>query len=110
MKKHGIIFLAFALLLFGCAAEEADPDEPAAPEMLELTMEEVAEYNGEDGNPAYVVVNGGIYDVTGHPQWSGGEHGGNMAGTDITEMLDNNAPHGRSKLSDLEKVGIIVKP
>lgn len=71
---------------------------------LELTLAELAAYNGMNGMPAYVAVDGKIYDVTGHPQWTSGEHGGNMAGTDITEMLKA-APHGMSKLDELEEVG-----
>lgn len=77
---------------------EDDEDE------LELTLEELAKYNGKNGMPAYVAVDGKIYDVTNHPQWTTGEHGGNLAGTEITEMLKA-APHGVTKLEELKQVG-----
>ena len=37
---------------------------------LELTLEELAKFNGKDGNPAYVAVDGIIYDVSASPAWS----------------------------------------
>ncbi len=52
-----------------------------------LTLEELAKYNGKDGMAAYVAVNGVVYDVTDHPAWAGGEHNGQMAGTDITAVM-----------------------
>ena len=76
--------------------------------MMMLTLEELAAYNGENGMPAYVAVEGKIYDVTNHPQWSTGMHGGNMAGTDITDMLKS-APHGMGKLDEVLKVGELVQ-
>ncbi len=76
---------------------------------LEMTIEQLMMYNGENDMPAYVVVEDVVYDVTDHSVWTTGSHGGNLAGTDITEMLKYNAPHGDSKLSEIVKVGIIIK-
>ena len=40
---------------------------------------ELAKYNGQNGQPAYVAVDGVVYDVTGVAAWAGGKHHGNLA-------------------------------
>ena len=47
---------------------EADSSE------LVLTLDELAQYDGQNGNPAYIAVDGVIYDVTNVSQWNGGAH------------------------------------
>ena len=116
MKKF-LLIMAVLLLAFGLSAcEENDnyrdngdgkkDDTPR--EMLKLTLEELAMYDGTEGNDAYIAVDGVIYDVTGVSAWTGGEHNGNMAGTDVSTVIEN-APHGRSVLDNLEVVGEIVE-
>lgn len=137
MKRLIGLMILVALFVVGCSTEQGavDPvmmDEPEyavqieeeevpladgivdeegaelqADDMILLTLEELAVYNGMDGMPAYVAVDGLIYDVTDHPEWATGEHGGNMAGTDISEMLKA-APHGVGKLGDVTRVGNLV--
>ncbi len=61
-----------------------------------MTKEELAKYNGKNGQKAYVAVNGKIYDVSGSPLWSGGDHQGvHEAGNDLTDDLKS-APHVRA--------------
>ncbi|WP_290068715.1 cytochrome b5 domain-containing protein, partial [Lactobacillus intestinalis] len=48
--------------------------------MQEFTLEELKKYNGKNGNPAYIAVNGKVYDVTNNPHWKNGEHHGYEAG------------------------------
>ena len=91
------------------AENDADIEEADEEEMTELTLtlDELKMYDGTNGNPAYIAYDGVIYDVTNDPNWSSGSHGGNMAGTDITEKL-NNVSHGTSKLNTLKAVGKII--
>ena len=76
----------------------------AAPAQLELTADELAAYDGKDGKPAYVAVNGVIYDVTNVPAWTNGMHKGNTAGKDLTDVITK-APHGDSVRKNLTVVG-----
>ena len=62
----------------------------------------------QNGKPAYVAVNGAIYDVTNVPQWKNGTHQGYTAGKDLTNEIAK-APHGNSVLKDLPVVGKLVK-
>lgn len=58
--------------------------------MQEFTLEELKKYNGKNGNPAYIAVNGKVYDVTNNSHWKNGEHHGYEAGNDLTEPLTTN--------------------
>ncbi len=115
MKKTFAVLL-FGLVLILSACTEApyvdsgnkDDDTPEQNDMLQLTLEELAMYDGKDGNDAYVAVDGVIYDVTGVSAWTGGSHNGNMAGTDVSDVIAN-APHGESVLDGLTVVGELVE-
>jgi predicted heme/steroid binding protein len=89
-------------------ATEAAPATGAASDMLELTLEELEQYDGKDGNPAYVAVDGVIYDVTNVSAWSNGAHKGYFAGNDLTDIIKNKSPHGVKNLEGLPVVGKIV--
>jgi predicted heme/steroid binding protein len=76
---------------------------------LELTIQDLAYYNGRDGKKAYVAVDGIVYDVTNSSKWTGGSHfGGATAGRDLTAAMDANPSHGRENLSRVPRIGIIV--
>ncbi len=61
-----------------------------------MTLKELAQFNGQNGAPAYVAVSGVIYDVSGSKLWENGNHEGlHQAGQDLTEALQT-APHVRS--------------
>ena len=75
---------------------------------LELTLAELAKYNGKNGQPAYVAVDGVIYDVSGYAKWKNGEHNGNSAGQDLTEVIKTKSPHGIAKLNGVPVVGKLI--
>ncbi|HML48403.1 MAG TPA: cytochrome b5 domain-containing protein [Clostridia bacterium] len=74
---------------------------------MELTLEELAAYNGKDGKPAYVAVDGIIYDMTNSAFWKNGEHNGFSAGQDLTDVIKKQSPHGVANLSRVPAVGKI---
>ena len=59
--------------------------QPSADRLF--TLEELSSYNGRNGNPAYVAVNGVVYDVTNIAAWGGATHFGLTAGTDVTSQF-----------------------
>jgi predicted heme/steroid binding protein len=70
-----------------------------------FTVDELSEYDGQDGNDAYVAVDGVVYDVTDNDAWTEGEHAGQqLAGTDATDVIAE-SPHGDSVLEGLPVVG-----
>lgn len=92
----------------GTATATPSEDETNGSE-LELTLDELATYNGKDGQPAYVAVDGIIYDFSDLDKWAGGEHAGQFtAGNDLTEEIDTLSPHGRDVLERAPIVGRLV--
>lgn len=118
MKKLFLIF-SISILLFGCAAEPA-VDQPETPttegestetdsELLQLTIDELAAFDGKGGNKAYVAVDGNVYDVTNNRKWLNGDHEDGMsAGRDLSEFISS-SPHGIDILKQFTVVGKIVE-
>ena len=72
----------------------------------EFTLSELAQYDGTMGNPAYVAVNGIVYDLSTNSKWSGATHYGLTAGKDLSSQFES--CHGVSlKLAKLPKVGVL---
>jgi predicted heme/steroid binding protein len=76
--------------------------------MQEFTLEDLAQYNGQDGQPAYVAYQGVVYDVTESAMWGEGDHEGeHSAGHDLTEEHED-APHD-VYVTDFPEVGRLVE-
>lgn len=85
-------------------AVEAPAEEVGS---TDVSLSELGDYNGKDGNPGYIAVDGIVYDVTDNEAWAGGEHNDLPAGFDYTdEILES--PHGEEVLENLEVVGNLV--
>lgn len=84
--------------------------ESSATEMRTFTIEELSQYNGKNGQPGYVAVDGVVYDVTDVEAWKDGEHKqGLTAGNELTEEITNQSPHGLKVLEGLPIVGTLVE-
>lgn len=110
MKKVYLILsilIVSTLILTSCASSTDEVESPSAEDEIVLTLDELAEYDGKDGNPAYVAVDGVIYDFTDSDMWENGEHNGFEAGKDLTDEINNDSPHGVSVLSRMPVLGRI---
>ncbi|MBN2848146.1 MAG: cytochrome B5 [Coriobacteriia bacterium] len=75
--------------------------------MKEFTLEDLKQYDGKGGRPAYVAYAGSVYDVSDSPMWDDGDHEGmHEAGADLTAEHDD-APHD-VHIVDFPKVGTLV--
>ncbi len=73
----------------------------------EFTLEELEQFNGTDGKPAYFAYQGKVYEVTGSETWENGDHlGAHQAGTDLTEAMAE-APHGEEVLEACSPIGVL---
>ncbi|MFB0503680.1 MAG: cytochrome b5 domain-containing protein [Candidatus Bathyarchaeia archaeon] len=75
--------------------------------MRQFTEDELAQYNGKNGNPVYIVYKGKVYDVSTSFLWKDGTHQVlHTAGVDLTDTLEQ-APHGGEVLEKFPVVGIL---
>jgi predicted heme/steroid binding protein len=73
-----------------------------------FSLEELKQYDGKDGKPAYIAYKGKVYDVTDDYLWIDGDHQGeHAAGKDLTEEIAK-APHGEDVLERVKLIGILV--
>jgi predicted heme/steroid binding protein len=112
MKKIFVLTTMFMsiFILSACVSEDDNLDggNKTSDEIVQMTLEELSMYDGVNGNDAYIAVDGVIYNVTGIAAWSNGTHNGNMAGTDVSDVI-NSAPHGDSVLDELIVVGELIE-
>lgn len=78
-----------------------------ADQLREFTREELQEFDGTEGRPAYLVFQGRVIDVTASKLWPHGRHmATHLAGGDLTLEIDA-APHGPEMLEKFPQVGIL---
>lgn len=79
-----------------------------AEESKKITLEELKQYDGKNGKPAYIAYQGKVYDVSQSRLWSEGDHMGlHEAGKDLTDDIDL-APHREEVLERAKLVGNVV--
>lgn len=124
MRKVLIILVVLfgIFLTMGCEenklatqAEKANPTEEGASEtenvdentgLKEFTLEELAEYNGNNGT-IYVAYQGKVYDVSSDSYlWKKGDHEGCPAGIDVTGEIEE-TPHGAEILEKYPVIGTL---
>ena len=76
-------------------------------EETEFTLEELAQYDGSNGKPSYVAIDGIVYELSKVSAWKGGKHfDGNTAGKDLTAQFKS--CHGMDQIiNNLPKVGYL---
>ncbi len=75
--------------------------------MKEFELEALAEYDGKDGRPVYIVHQGRVFDVSQSRMWKGGLHmKRHHAGRDLTTDFGG-APHGLEVFERYPQVGVV---
>jgi predicted heme/steroid binding protein len=75
--------------------------------MRDFSADELKEFNGRGGKPAYVAYRGVVYNVTESAMWGNGDHEGmHDAGADLTAEHED-APHD-VYVTDFPEVGRLV--
>jgi predicted heme/steroid binding protein/uncharacterized membrane protein len=73
-----------------------------------IALDDLHQFDGKEGRPAYMVYKGIIYDVTKSKLWKNGLHVmKHAAGNDLTDFLQN-APHGEDKIFSLPQAGRLL--
>jgi len=83
----------------------SDNSSPIATSIKTFTASELSKYNGQNGNPAYVAVDGDVYDLSS--VFQDGKHFSHYAGTELTNVFYTY--HAKSVLAKYPIVGSFVK-
>lgn len=111
MRLLTALVLTAFLAGYAGAAEKAKAPEKDAWKKKVFTAEELAKYNGKDGQPVYVAVDGVVYDLSKSKYWKTGAHmKRHDSGADLSRELHEDAPKGIHKggkvLNKMPKVGV----
>lgn len=102
----GVVILVIAVTVTGLSFMFGKNIEP-----VPMTLEELRQYDGQDGRPMYVAVDGNVYDLTKCRYWEKGVHTESpvnaIAGRDLTEVLKE-SKHGIKRVKRYPRVGYIV--
>ncbi len=72
-----------------------------------MTKEQLKEFNGKDGKPAYIAYKGKVYDISSSDFWTGGSHMGRFnAGEDHTDTISI-SPHGEANIFRFKEVDVL---
>jgi predicted heme/steroid binding protein len=82
-----------------------DLSEPSGNEIKSFNLSELAEFNGENGRPAYVAVDGMVYDLSA--VFESGKHYSHYAGKELTTAFYSY--HVKSTISKYPVVGELKK-
>jgi predicted heme/steroid binding protein len=78
-----------------------------------FTADELAAFDGQNGNAAYIAVDGTVYDVSDSSFWKDGKHStcnlGAMAGKDLSELIKQAPARMRSDLQRMPVVGTLAQ-
>lgn len=81
---------------------------PNVSENGDLTLEQLAAFDGKEDRLAYIAYQGTIYDVTNSHLWQKGSHvRRHSAGNDLTDALGQ-APHGENQVLKMPRVGKLI--
>lgn len=78
-----------------------------SPEDRVFTIEELQQFDGANGAPAYVAINGVVYDVSLEATWGGGTHFSLYAGKDLTAQFNGCHQGIIEVLRNLPKIGVL---
>jgi predicted heme/steroid binding protein len=115
----GTTLLVTLATSLGCGASsgttDTEGDSPTSGQAQgrTFTLEELAEFDGEEGRPAYVAVDGVVYDVTASSAWSRGMHSqcglGASAGRDLSDVISQAPSSMRALLQRMPVMGSLVE-
>jgi len=89
-------------------AQSTQPQATEPPVQKTFTKEELSKFDGKDGRPCYVALNGVVYDLTNIKGWKNGGNGhGILGGKDWTAAFEKLAPKSHKNPDFLKKLPVV---
>lgn len=66
---------------------EDEPEEEETTQSNVFNAQTLANYDGREGRPAYIAIDGVVYDVSSSTRWRNGQHNGFQAGQDLSRQI-----------------------
>ncbi|OPJ60979.1 cytochrome b5 domain-containing protein [Clostridium oryzae] len=104
---YGCLIKGEMTMLFNCMKPRKLENKELRQQLKEFTLEELKQYDGANGKPAYIAVDGVVYDVSLTPSWGGGTHFSIYAGRDVTREFNSCHQGQASILESIPKIGIL---
>jgi len=104
------VLIILALIFTACSAPAQPSSSGTTPQATttaakEFTLDDLSKYNGQNGQPAYIAIDGVVYDVSNAKGWKDGIHKGKyQAGKDWSQEILK-SPHGKKVLDKLPIMG-----
>jgi predicted heme/steroid binding protein/uncharacterized membrane protein len=99
-----MVFSAF-LVVFVIGPKLKKKIIPKPSKSGEMTLSDLAGFDGKEDRPAYIAFKGKIYNVSESNLWKNGNHmKRHQAGADLTDVLSQ-APHNEDKILNMPEVG-----
>ena len=76
-------------------------------EFVNIKRDNLENYNGQEGMPAYIAVNGIVYDISESDEWKNGKYLGVKAGIDLSEELSNESGEILKVLAKFKVIGVV---
>ena len=104
--------ILFSVVIIGSAVIIQSSRQKETTQQLDtITATALQNADGKDGRNCWLAVDGVVYEIEQGYKWNDGEHTESSSaycGADMSAVIDS-APHGRTKLSQLKKVGTLEK-
>ena len=112
MNKKVIMSIVVAAALVGGASLFRSSSLSTAQSLGRISLTDVKKADGKNGSRCLVAVDGIVYEIEQGFKWQDGQHttsnGLAYCGADLSAVIDK-APHGRTKLAQLKKVGTLAQ-
>ncbi len=111
MRKSVIVSSLFAVGFVVVALYVRSSREDSNSSQQQVSASQLAASDGRQGAACWVAVDGSVYEIDQGYKWQEGQHTESSSaycGADMSNVIDD-APHGRTKMSQLKKVGTLVQ-
>lgn len=107
MQKNTALSLVVAgVIIVGAVVLRQQGSQGSEP-LANISSAQLKDASGKDGKACWLAVDGVVYEIEQGFKWREGQHTESSlayCGADMSAVIDQ-APHGRTKLSQLKEVG-----